>query len=334
MISRRAAILALGIVLGLAVALPMGSAVASVSAPACYHYCSSGAGQTHSPPPTCSGDQCTQLLRSQVHYSGDYSPGENNPVPVPPPPCFTAPFENGPGMYRLWTTQQSNIAPGATVWDPWGPQIKAHRTDTRGMWWQSYGSASDCAAAHLPLLQWVGPGKVAPAQHLPPRTLALYALKVMTVAAPALKTSPAPGKNIVNLPTYVSVDVARMGRTARYVTASIPGETVTVWGVAAQLSLTTSGPGRLAQPCAPAGSAATTTQLDHAKPGTLPDCGMLFSAPGSYTLSGIESWRATWGTGPASSPGAQSTPLATLNWPPGGAPVTVTVKEIQSLNGG
>jgi len=287
-----------------------------------------------SPPPPgsggagCGGQSCWAYVQSLVSFSGTgYTGTVNSSVAIPPPSCWMQPWMSAADMYNYFETfiAAGNTGDGA-AWAGFADQIKQlNASNADGVWWASNfdGSAggSQCVG-NLPMIQWVAAGAAPPLSWIPPRTLALMALSRMTVQAPVLTTNP-DGNSYVDLPTFVTADVP--GGTALYVTASVPGESETVWANAVTLYLAKVGPGALFQPCGPSGSGYSAVQMSATGPGEAIDCGVTYSAPstgGSFSVTGTLRWTATWN-------GAYLDTLSAT-----GAEVAVPVAEIQSINRG
>jgi len=276
----------------------------------------------------CGGQSCWAYVESLVHFSGTgYTGAVNGAIAIPPPSCWMQPWMTAAQMYDYYETYiAAGNTSGGAAWAPYAQQIKdLYDSNAQGVWWASNfdGSAGgSVCVGNLPMIQWVAAGALFSLLWLPPRTLALMALSRMTVQAPALTTNPA-NNSYVDLPTFVTATVSR--GLALFVTASIPTDSETVWARAQDLYLSTNGPGSLFQPCKPLGSSYSAAQMAATGPGATIDCGARYGLPsmgGPYSLSGTLLWRATWN-------GAF---LATLSAT--GAPVTVPVAEIQSINRG
>ena len=134
-----------------------------------------------------------------------------------------------------------------------------------GTWWELPVNPAAPKAAQrecytLPLFYFAAPGQTPPTPPVPLRTLADYAYNHMAIPAPTLTVNPA-GHAYVNLATYVwgrTLPVsATTGLPGAYeVTATLGGETVSVWArLAARgaFSVGTNGPGTPYSACGPAG---------------------------------------------------------------------------------
>jgi hypothetical protein len=174
---------------------------------------------------------------------------------------------------------------------------------------------------------------------VPPQTLADYAYNHMGIPAPTLTVNPA-GHGYVNLASYVwgrTVPVsATTGRPGAYeVTATLGGETVSVWArLAAKgaFSVGANGPGTPYSACGPDGS---RYRVGHAPAssgaGTPPDCGVLWQAPvAAASVSATVTWSVTWAAGVLNGPGPNALPPIQMT----GRTPPFPVAEIQSINGG
>jgi hypothetical protein len=123
--------------------------------------------------------------------------------------------------------------------------------------------------------------------------------------------------------------------TAYKITATLGGETVTVWAQASSFSVNVTGPGTpYSRGCGPAGSRYPVGEPPpSAGPGTPPDCGVLWLAPTTgAALTATVRWAVTWGPGNLVGPGRGALPPILMTGP---APaLRVPVGEIQSVNAG
>jgi hypothetical protein len=271
----------------------------------------------------CSGNTCSVSLSSLITLKGDVGHGAvHGQLPVAPPPCLWQPIGDTTTGSAAIIQQFGSAAPGT----PFGVYQSVQQSKTLlkdkpvppGTWWQ------------LP---------VNPAAPRAARTLADYAYNHMGIPAPSLTLNPA-GRGYVNLATYVwgrTLPVsATTGRPGAYeVTATLGGETVSVWAhLAAKgaFSVGANGPGTPYSACGPNGS---RFRVGHAPAssgaGTPPDCGVLWQAPvAAAAVSATVTWSVTWGAGVLNGPGPNALPPIQMT----GRTPPFPVAEIQSINGG
>ena len=297
----------------------------------------------------CAGNACSVLLSNLITLKGDAGNGTGHvQLPVAPPPCLWEPIGGSTAGSASLISQFGTAAPGA----PFGVyqsvrQAKALLKDKPvppGTWWELPVNPAAPKAAQrecytLPLFYFTAPGQTPPTPPVPLRTLADYAYNHMAIPAPTLTVNPA-GHAYVNLATYVwgrTLPVsATTGLPGAYeVTATLGGETVSVWAqLAAQgaFSVAANGPGTAYSACGPAGSHA---RVGHAPAGagagTPPDCGVLWQAPvAGASVSATITWTVTWSAGARGGPGPNALPPIQLT----GRTPPFPVAEIQSINGG
>ena len=272
----------------------------------------------------CSGVTCYAEVWRYITVSGNAASaagGNGTPVQMPPPPCYMQPMFSGPELYQLWKADRhGQVGPGGGSGFPFGgylPEIKQHKNSGGGYWWERVTNLQIGGTCGLPLLAWVTNGAAPPLPHVPAVDLADYAYNHMAIKEPTLTLNPQ-ARSYVNLPTYVWATLPY--RQAR-VTATLGNEHATVIGVPSTLRLSASGGASIYQSgCRVTGSAAPDPPKN-AGPGTKPDCGVTFPAPGSANrITGSIVWTVTSG-------GRRFAPIRT------GYTQGVAVDEIQSLNG-
>lgn len=301
-----------------------------------------GAALADTPGAGCTGQSCWVSLQSQyIHLSGSYTNGPTGfaSVPVPPPPCWMSSLLSGPAMYAAYKSgigqtvgpngQSANAGLG-----PFIQKIIQHKNDP-GMWYSPTMLTTPAGFAcgnQLPLLAWVAPGTAPPVPPISPATLAAYAYDHLKIPSPALVVNPA-GRNYVNLPAYVwaiqaggpNIPAGGANMPASlWITASAGNNSVTLTATTKQLVLSDSS-GTVYSPCPPTGSKYPVGRPpQNSGPGTKPDCGVVFTAPSTANTIGASLTYAITVTG------------AQIGFNPitvtGGK--TVTVAEIQNLNGG
>jgi hypothetical protein len=205
--------------------------------------------------------------------------------------------------------------------------------------------------AKWPWMSWGAAGpQGAPVLPIPPVDLALYAYANMRIPAPNKLTTSPPKTSYVNLGTYVwaqwdpgtpakSMSAYRIVATLHTIAGD---EVVSVWAQPAQTNAFTvnaAGGTPSSAGCGitagQAGSKYPIGKAPQSGPGVAPDCGVLYTAPGSNSpLSVTTTWNATWGNGVLNGPG-QALPNGqgqiTVTGPT--PPQPVNVAEIQSING-
>lgn len=241
---------------------------------------------------------------------------------------------------------------------------------TSGEWYQIAGdpyatAAASQVCANLPPYVWAGNGQVPVLHglHIPTRTLAELAYSQLTTPSlGALRLNPR-GTSDTNLPTFIDavlnppvrgfIALTTQGNPYVYATAAAPdGTAATVYAVATGLNIQ---PGTsnantydvpecsVAQPDGKANGKYILGSRDvtHAASfgaGQAIDCGVTYTAPGPFQLNVSVGWSACWAPGTAVPGGPPADcnpnfPGATGLQDSTTGPVTVNVREIQSVNG-
>lgn len=296
----------------------------------------------------CTGSTCSVLLSTLITLKGDVGAGAAHvQLPVAPPPCLWQPIGDATTGSTSIIAEFGSAVPGT----PFGVyqsvqqarRLLKSRPAPPGTWWQLPVDPAASKAAQrqcftLPLFFFTTPGQAPPAPPVPLRTLAAYAYNHMTIPAPTLTVNPA-GRGYVNLATYVWGRTrpvsATTGRPGAYeVTATLGGETVSVWAQPARgaFSVAAKGPGTPYSACGPDGSHDRVGHVPaSAGAGTPPDCGILWQAPVSgASVTATVTWSATWGAGVLNGPGPNALPPIQMT----GRTAPFPVAEIQSINGG
>jgi hypothetical protein len=240
----------------------------------------------------------------------------------------------------------------------------------RGEWYQiagnPYASASEQAkCANLPPFIWqagaAGTIHIA-GFNIPPRTLAGLAYSQLTTAGLGKVTLNPVGANDTNLPAFVDVamrepkrgllSVTTDGTPYVWATAMTPdGTAATVWAWVTGLTITPGTANATTfndKRCATAhssddghtymlGSRYAAADMAKVGVGQKIDCGVTYTAPGTYNLTANVTWDACWAEGQATPggppagcqpvPGAGGLAASTTR------PVQVKVRDIQSVNG-
>lgn len=248
--------------------------------------------------------------------------------------------------------------------------LRATRPKPAGEWYQIAGNpyateSEQAKCTSLPPFIWEGgdTGTIHVAGfNIPPRTLAGLAYSQLTTAGLGKVTLNPVGANDTNLPTFIDValtepargllSVTTDGTPYVYATAMTPdGTAATVWAWVTGLAIT---PGTANaktfndKRCSTAhmdgddhtymlGSRYTKDAMKGVGVGQQIDCGVTYTAPGTYNLSASVTWDACWAEGTVT-PGG---PPANCQPVPGAGglaasttrPVRVTVRDIQSVNG-
>ncbi len=293
------------------------------------------------------------------------------PVPVPATASASTSSSAAPTSPPPSTTQAApNLTPTQQAILDLAEQLVNSNPITPGEWYQIAADPYAAAAAsqvcaNLPPYVWAGNGKVPVLHglHIPTRTLAELAYSQLTTPAlGALKLDPR-GTSDTNLPTFIDavlnppaqgfIALTTKGNPYVYATAAAPdGTAATVYAVATGLNIV---PGTssadtydvpqcsVAQPDGKNNGKYILGSRDVTSAGSFGagqpiDCGVTYTAPGPYQLNVSVGWSACWAPGTAA-PGG---PPANCNPNfPGAAglqdsstgPVTVNVREIQSVNG-
>jgi hypothetical protein len=251
-------------------------------------------------------------------------------------------------------------------------QLDATNPTPPGEWYQIAGNpyataTAQAQCANLPPYEWVaGAARTLHVDglNIPPETLAGLAYSQLTTARLGAVTLDPQGASDTNLPTFVDVVLRRPARgvlsvTAAgdpyvYATAVTPtGEAATVWAwVTGVPGLTVSAGTANAttfsqQRCSVAhlsadghtymlGSRYSKAEMAKIGVGQPIDCGVTYTAPGTYHLSASVSWNACWAPGEVTPggppPGCKPVPGAGGLAASTTAPVQVTVRDIQSVN--
>lgn len=242
---------------------------------------------------------------------------------------------------------------------------------TPGEWYQISGnpyatSTAQQKCTNLPPYIWVAgnDGRLrVKGLNIPAATLAALAYSQLTTARLGTVTLNPRGASDTNLPTFVDValrlpvrgilSVTADGDPYVWATAATPdGEAATVWAWVTGLSInagTTNATVFNDQRCTTAhlsadghtlmlGSRYTAAEMQQVGAGQQIDCGVTYTAPGTYPLTASVTWSACWARGLATAGG----PPANCKPVPGAggltastsAPHQVTVREIQSVNNG
>jgi hypothetical protein len=251
-------------------------------------------------------------------------------------------------------------------------QLVGSNPITPGEWYQISGNpyattAAQAKCTNLPPYIWVnganGTLRVA-GLNIPAETLAGLAYSQLTTAGLGTVTLDPQGANDTNLPTFVDVtlrqprrgvlEVTTKGVPYVWATAETPaGEAATVYAWVTSLAIT---PGtsnattydqqrcQVAHPSATGhgyiiGSRYTPAEMKKVGAGQPIDCGVTYTAPGTYNLTANITWNACWTRGLAIAGGPPATgckrvPGAANLAPSTTAPVQVNVRDIQSVNNG
>ena len=250
-------------------------------------------------------------------------------------------------------------------------QLVGSNPITPGEWYQISGNPYASAAAqqrctNLPPYIWVAGNnntlRVA-GLNIPPETLAALAYSQLNTAQLATVTLNPRGASDTNLPTFVDVglrspvtgvlSITADGDPYVWATAATPdGEAATVWAWVTGLTInpgTTDATTFNQQRCSTAhlsanghtlmlGSRYSPAEMAQVGAGQQIDCGVTYTAPGTYGLSVSVTWDACWARGLARAGG----PPANCKPVPGAGGLTpsttpphqVAVREIQSVNNG
>jgi hypothetical protein len=250
-------------------------------------------------------------------------------------------------------------------------QLVGSNPITPGEWYQISGNPYATATAqqkctNLPPYIWVaGDNNTLRVNglNIPPETLAALAYSQLSTAQLATVTLNPKGASDTNLPTFVDVglrapvrgvlSITADGDPYVWATAATPdGEAATVWAWVTGLSInpgTTDATTFNQQRCSTAhlstnghtlmlGSRYSAAEMAQVGVGQQIDCGVTYTAPGTYGLSVSVTWDACWARGLAKAGGrpANCKPvrgaadLAASTSPPH----QVAVREIQSVNNG
>ena len=250
-------------------------------------------------------------------------------------------------------------------------QLAGSNPITPGEWYQISGNPYASATAqqkcnNLPPYIWVAGNNDTlrvNGLNIPPETLAALAYSQLNTAQLATVTLNPKSASDTNLPTFVDVglrspvrgvlSITADGDPYVWATAATPdGEAATVWAWVTGLTInpgTTNATTFNQQRCSTAhlstnghtlmlGSRYTAAEMAQVGVGQQIDCGVTYTAPGTYGLSASVTWDACWARGLATAGGPPAncrpvpgaTGLAASTTPP----QQVAVREIQSLNNG
>lgn len=238
-----------------------------------------------------------------------------------------------------------------------------------GEWYQVAGNPNATTAAqaqcgNLPLYIWeAGKGTFkVDGLNIPPETLAALAYGQLSTASLSQVTLNPKSVNVdTNLPTFVDVTLRSPARKVLSVTAAgVPyvwataatpdGQAATVWAWVTGMSInggSTNSTPTVTQDCTQAhagphnaievGSRYSLAQMEAVGVNQPVDCGVTYSAPGTFNLTASVTWNACWAPGVPTTPGppaagCQPVPGAQNLQPSTSRPVAVHVREIQSVN--
>ncbi|HEY7145970.1 MAG TPA: hypothetical protein VH637_17160 [Streptosporangiaceae bacterium] len=284
-------------------------------------------------------------ISKYIRYGGSASRHGGNvqgPVETEIPPCLWVPLGDA-------TKGSKAILSTFTSTDPSQPfnignSVKQAqdllKNPKPGDWFElpvnpAAGEAGFQACLKLPLYVFVPPGGTPPIAPVPPRILAEYAFNHMIVPRPAVLTSPR-----ANTASYVNLATFAWVRNVRQVRASASLDTIdgteTVWVTADPsasganpnpVTISVNGPGTIADNCGESGSKYPVGSPPADGPGVPPDCGVLWTAPGTGAVITVQvNYHVTWGNAD------QGAPLHDIQMQGSSAPITV--REIQSVNNG
>jgi len=310
------------------------------------------------PGPTTASATPTDTFTATATASASASAPERTSAPAAP----ASPAPTTQAAPDLTPTQQAilNLA----------KQLVNSNPITPGEWYQIAAdpyatAAASQVCANLPPYVWAGNGKVPVLHglHIPTRTLAELAYSQLTTPTlGALRLDPR-GTSDTNLPTFIDavlnppargfIALTTKGNPYVYATAAAPdGNAATVYAVATGLNIQpgTSNANTYNVPqCSVAqpdgenntryvlGSRDVTSAASFGA-GQPIDCGVTYTAPGPYQLTVSVGWSACWAPGTAAPGGPPANcnpnfPGATGLQDSTVGPVTVNVREIQSVNG-
>ena len=281
-----------------------------------------------------------------------------------PTAVFTSPSAQAPPPPPPLSGQQQGILDQAK-------QLAGSHPITQGEWYQVYGdpyatSAAQQKCTSLPPYIWVPQGSRLPrldGLNIPPETLARLAYSQLTTARLGKVTLNPKGPSDTNLPTFLDValrppargvlSVTPTGDPYVWATAATPdGESATVWAWVTGMTIspgTASATTFNQQRCSVAhpsadghiyvlGSRYSEDAMSQVGAGQQIDCGVTYTAPGTYGLTANITWDACWARGLATTdgppPGCKPVPGAAGLAASTTAPVQVAVRDIQSVNNG
>jgi hypothetical protein len=307
----------------------------------------------------------------------DTAPASTAPAATGPSASPTVPGSPSASPTALFTTPESTPTAVTATLGPQQQQIldqartlAASNPPTAGEWYRIDGNPSATATAQqecasLPLYIWVPGGSRLPlvgGLRIPPETLAKLAYSQLTTAQLGQVTLNPKAASDTNLPTFLDVtlqppargvlSVTPGGDPYVWATAATPtGQAATVWARVTGLTIT---PGTAQattfnqQRCSVAhlsadgrdyvlGSRYNQAEMAQVGVGDQIDCGVTYTAPGSYALSANVTWSACWAQGEATAAGppanCKPVPGAGGLAPSTSAPLQVAVREIQTNNG-
>jgi hypothetical protein len=311
--------------------------------------------QPSSPPPSPSA--------SATPTAGATGSGTGTPTPTAAATTPSAAASTTPPPPSLDAQQQAILTKAQ--------QLVNTNPIAAGEWYQVTGDPYATSSAqqrcnNLPPYIWVPGGSNllrVDGVNVPPATLAGLAYSQLTTAQLSKVTLNPTGTSDTNLPTFVDADLKPPARgvlsvTAKgdpyvWATATTPdGESATVWAWATGLTIS---PGTAnattfnQQRCSVAhlsadghtyvlGSRYPQKAMAQVGVGQQIDCGVTYTAPGTYNLTANVTWNACWAKGMATTdgppPGCKPVPGAAGLAASTSAPDQVTVREIQSVNNG
>ena len=268
------------------------------------------------------------------------------PLPVAPPPCLWEPIGGTAAGSTSIISQFGSAAPGT----PFGvyQSVRQARALLRdkpvppGTWWQLPVNPAASKAAQrqcdtLPLFFFTVPGQAPPTPPVPLGTLADYAYNH---GDPRPHADREPGRPRLRQPGHLRLGPdlpvsATTGRPGAYeVTATLGGESVSVWAQLAAkgaFSVGANGPGTPYSACGPAGSPARVGHAPASAGAGAPPLRRALAGPGGRGVrQRHRDLDGQLGCGRAGRPGPNTLPPIQLT----GRTPPFPVAEIQSINGG
>jgi enoyl reductase len=289
-------------------------------------------------------DQLTSKVSVARHGSGNEDGGKplsSSDASWTPPVCWYEPFFT-PDQLKTYLKDQYDYygQRGAmTVYNFYNElqsqaaAVNYHKGD-KGKWWWLVQNPYLLGYETCPYTTdfiWVGPANPAPPNAaITPEELSRVAYNATDLPAPAVKLSPSPDHQVVNLPTYITFS-NKKPLTKVWTTASLAslGIAATVVAHPASLRVTTDDPDASPQSCTYALSegAGGAYKVNSADAG----CNITFlrASKGSYSITAHLTWRVSWT--PTTNPdagGQTAMPDAFSD----SDPQAVTVREIQTVN--
>lgn len=323
-------------------------------------------------PPPGSGSFSHSVM-SRVRVAGDVRPGavyQNNDVPAQ---CWLEPRFTNAESYRAgdphgyndfsfdadtywWSFASNEQDPLLTLADLRysGQEVNRRfqgyqRSRTAGWWWapawlndpqglacaEGLVGSADLNNGYLDFAPAQTGGAGTPGHTIDGRILSELARAALALPSISLHTNPPAGSvSDVNLPVWVWVTYNAPVRPSDTATVPLPGggslwARVTTSRPVVSISVSDPGRARVYDDCGSTGNRYTAARV-----AAVPSCGVTFLAPsagGPYTLTATVRWRVTWSDSTGASGAFRSPP-----YPPSttSASVTVSVREIQSINGG